>query len=123
MKNEESRFMPSVVFEGMTSINAVIKANREGISDRRITKILFDKEKAKSKSKELNFLNKVSQELNFSFEESSAEEISELTVGNSHGGIIAFCTDRTIEPLTDAKIKSNGFYMMIEGIEDPYNFG
>ena len=69
MKNEESRFMPSVVFEGMTSINAVIKANRECLSDRKITKILFDKEKTKSKGKELNFLNKVSQELNFSVED------------------------------------------------------
>jgi 23S rRNA (guanosine2251-2'-O)-methyltransferase len=59
----------------------------------------------------------------FDVEAVSEETISSLSIGNSHGGIIALCEDRTYPTLTKDSIKENGFYVMIEGIEDPYNFG
>ena len=46
-----------------------------------------------------------------------------MTTGNTHGGILAECTPRTIPALTAEAVKPDGFYVMIEGIEDPYNFG
>ena len=56
--------------------------------------------------------------------ESDFESLNEITLGASHGGIVAIANDRTLPCLTEsAKLESNGFYAMIQGIEDPYNFG
>ena len=49
--------------------------------------------------------------------------ISELTTGTSHGGIIAFCSAKSIPKLTQSNIAPNGVYFMLDGVEDPYNFG
>ena len=123
MKKEESRFTPHAVFEGMTSIRAVINSNKAGISDRRITKVIVDRERVETKKNDISFLRAVSSELSFEIEYAEHSEIASLAVGNSHGGIIALCSDRTIPELSSYRIASDGFYVMIEGIEDPYNFG
>lgn len=123
MKKEESRFAQSTLFEGMTSIRSVIYAADRGISDRRIIRILVDSERCKSRGKELAWLRVKSRELGFSIEQTTAAEIDALTTGNTHGGIVAECTERTIPSLDGSEIKPDGFYVMIEGIEDPYNFG
>jgi len=123
MKNEQSRFEASTVFEGMTSISAVINGYKNGTTDRRPEIILVDKDKVKSKEKEIAFLKRNSEAFGYSIKYTDAAEIEGLTTGNSHGGIIALCTERTIPALREAEISVNGFYVMIEGIEDPYNFG
>ncbi|MBE6541707.1 MAG: RNA methyltransferase [Ruminococcaceae bacterium] len=123
MKKEESRFSDSTLFEGMTSIRSVIHANENGTSDRRIKRIIVDRDKLKSRAKELGWLKYKSGEMGFTIEHVSSDEIDSITTGNSHGGIIAECSERTIPSLEEAEIKPNGFYVMIEGIEDPYNFG
>ena len=124
MIKEESRFADSTVFEGMTSIRALIDNLKDGKDNaRKIEKILFDKEKEKSKAKELGSLKKMADLFGFLVEGASAEEIESYTVGASHGGIIALCAERTYPKLTVNSIVENGFYVMIEGIEDPYNFG
>lgn len=123
IKKEEDKFVDSLIFEGMTSISSIINSPDE--NDRKIIKIIYDEAKSKNKSKELNFLRNKSKELNFEMISASFEEINELTIGNSHGGIIAICSHRNIENLSNINdgIKTNGFYVMLEGIEDPYNFG
>ena len=123
MKKEESRFAESTLFEGMTSIRAVITAMDSGISDRRIASVLVDRDKQKSRAKELGWLRHKAQEHGFSIEPVPAEEIEVLTTGNTHGGLIARCSARTIPALELSAIKPDGFYVMLEGIEDPYNFG
>jgi 23S rRNA (guanosine2251-2'-O)-methyltransferase len=55
--------------------------------------------------------------------ESDAETLDKMTVGSSHGGIIAECSDKQTSAISAENIKENGFYVYIEGIEDPYNFG
>ena len=124
MIKEENRFVSSTVFEGMTSIRALIdnlKADKNNA--RKIEKILFDKEKASKKAKELGYLRKMSELFGFKLIESNENEISSLSIGASHGGIIAICDEREYPVLSADCIKENGFYVMIEGIEDPYNFG
>ena len=123
MQKEAEKFAQSSLMEGMFSIRAVLRAGEEGISDRKIEKILFDREKAKSKAKELSFLRAKAKEHGFSIEFTDAAKIDELTVGNSHGGIVAFCTERSVPSVSEMNIRENGFYVMLEGIEDPYNFG
>lgn len=124
MQKESIKFSDSVVFEGMTSIRAIIKSIDENIGDRRIEKILFDKNKLPKIAKEIGYLRAVSEKYGFSLFEESAERIDELSIGESHGGIIAIVSERTIPCLDmNSDIISNGFYAMIDGIEDPYNFG
>ena len=111
------------IFEGMTSISAVIKSISDGKSDRRIVKILYDKARAKQKSRELGFLSHSAQRLNFELVDTDSSEIDALTSGTTHGGIVAVCTKRSF-PMINVNFLTNGnFFVLIEGIEDPYNFG
>ena len=124
MIKEESRFKGSTIFEGMTSIRAVLDNLKENKPNaRKIEKILFDREKIKSKAKELGYLKKMSELFGFIIEETTNEVINSFSVGASHGGIIAFCSQKNYKKLEKNDIIDNGFYVMIEGIEDPYNFG
>ena len=50
---EQDKQQPENLFEGMTSIRAVIKSIEDGSSDHRITRILFDESKRRSRSGEL----------------------------------------------------------------------
>ena len=123
MKKEISRFTDSVLFEGMTSLRACIRAMEESIHDRRILRVLYDRDKSESKRKELRYLRAMGTKLGFPLEETDGAYLDEVTVGSSHGGIIAECTDRRIPSLSAGLLRDNGFYVLIEGIEDPYNFG
>ena len=120
-QKENEKFVTSNVLEGMTSISALLNSTEQ--NDRKILGIWFDAAKKKSKAAELGFLVAKSHELSFPIEFRSAEEIDAASIGHTHGGILAFCSDRTIPPLTRDAIKPNGFYVYLEGVEDPYNFG
>lgn len=123
MRKESLNFKDSTVFEGMTSVRSILRGRDTGINDRRIEKILFDRSNIKKISKEIGYLKAVSEKYGFVLAESSSDEIDELALGNTHGGIIAIASERTISPLCPELITENGFYVMIQGIEDPYNFG
>lgn len=122
MKREESRQAPSVIFEGMTSIRSVINGFENGVTDRRIVRVFADSSKREQKKKELSYLTAISHRDSFDIEYVSSDEIDRLTTGSSHGGIVAECTERTVPTLGKTDIKGS-FWVMIEGIEDPYNFG
>lgn len=121
MIKEEVKFTPSTVLEGMTSISALLNSGAE--NDRKIEKVLIDREKRKSKSTQIGFLTAKSHEIGFPVEFVESAEIDRLATGNTHGGILALCTDRTIPPLDVSDIRPDSFYVYLEGIEDPYNFG
>ena len=124
MQKEDIKFKDSTVFEGMTSIRAIIRGIDSGINQRQIKQILFDKAKLKKIAKEVGYFRAVSDKYGFKLCESCAEELDKITLGNSHGGIVAITEERVLPCLSDASpILPCGFYVMIEGIEDPYNFG
>lgn len=124
MQKEELKFKDSTVFEGMTSIRAILRGIDAGVNDRRITTILFDKAKIRKISKEVGYLKAVSSQYGYSVVDSTDEELDKLTLGNSHGGLIAITEERVLPYLDqNSDILPCGFYVMIEGIEDPYNFG
>ena len=124
MIKEEKRQISSLVFEGMTSIRAIIDNLKSNVPNaRKIDKILYDKSRYDKIKKDILYLEKMSEIYSFGVLESTTEEIDSLTIGNSHGGIIAICHEREYKTLELGDIKENGFYVMIEGIEDPYNFG
>lgn len=121
MQKENQKFIDSEILEGMTSISALL--NAEEHNDRTIIKVWIDREKRKSKAAEIGFLTAKSNQYHFPIEFVGREELDAFTVGNTHGGIIAFCSSRTIPDLAYEDIFPNGFYVYLEGIEDPYNFG
>ena len=123
MIKETDRFADSTVFEGMTSLRAVIRASEEGLSDRRILRVLYDLEKAGDKAKELAWLRRMGEKLSFPLVACEASVIGQMATGASHGGILAECSARSLPSLRDASLPASGFVVLIEGIEDPYNFG
>ena len=123
MLKEDIRFSESTILEGMPSISALIRAMELSLHDRRIIKILFDRAKQKKKIPEFNFLQANSVKHGFELCLVDAAEIDAQTIGSTHGGIIAICTDRTLISLNKAVLNSQGIYYMLDGVEDPYNFG
>lgn len=127
MQKENIKFNDSLCFEGATSIRAILTGIESEVNDRKITKILHTHDISDKTIKFLGYLKAVSGKYDFTIEETTTDAIENLTLGESHGGIIAITKDRTIPELTTENfssfIKPNGFYAMIQGIEDPYNFG
>ena len=115
--------MTEFVFEGMTSISALIKAAETRTDARKIKKVLYDEKKRGSEYRRIAFLEIKSKELGFELAPADAEMIESLSNGKTHGGFIAICSDKEYLPLSDADIKENGLYFVLDGIEDPFNFG
>ena len=110
------------IFEGMTSISSIISSIDNGYSTRKIIKILYNSDKKKSKYNELKFLASKADTIGFELIGVSHCVIDGLAKGKTHGGIIAICTKVDIPELAPEKIISNGFYIVLDGIEDPFNF-
>ena len=124
MKKEYSRFAGSNLFEGIVSLRTLISVREKaGNNDRRIKTVYYSADRAKKEKKELSWLTHRAEEQGFEIKITEPDVIDEMATGNTHGGIIAECTDRTFLNTEPSNIKDNGFYVMIEGIEDPYNFG
>ena len=123
MIKENIKFQDSTVFEGMTSIRAILNAYDSNFNDRKIERIFFDQARESKNAKELGYLKAVSTKYGYELIKTTSEEIEKMALGSSHGGIIAQTTARTIPPLSSASLISGNFFCMIEGIEDPYNFG
>jgi len=117
----------NLIFEGMTSIRAVIAAIESGNSDRRIVRCIVSEGRAQARAKELSYIKAMSYKYGFSIEAMADEAVDSLSIGQNHGGLILETTARTIPPLTEdaiAKLPENErYFVMLEGIEDPYNFG
>lgn len=116
------KFEDSCILEGITSVRALLEADADW-NDRRILEVLYDEKRAQMQKKELGWMRHRGEERGFSVRIADSAEIDRLALGNTHGGLIALCSERTIPSLEHVSLKENGFYLMLEGIEDPYNFG
>ncbi|MFA5561018.1 MAG: TrmH family RNA methyltransferase [Eubacteriales bacterium] len=125
MLKEEEKFAPSTVMEGMTSIRAVLKGQTTSNNDRKIEKILFQQEKEAQLQRELGYLRAMGREKGFEVLPVEAERLHRLCIGSSHGGVVALTGERKLPALSEAlkAIRPDGLYVLLEGIEDPYNFG
>ena len=103
IKKETYLQCPDVnIFEGMTSISAILKNYEQNVTSKRtIVRILFDQSKTNSKGRELSFLKKMALKYQFEIKLVSAEEIESKTTGNTHGGIIAECLSKALGALSD----------------------
>ena len=120
---ERDKFENSNIFEGIVSFRAVLNTILEKKTDRQILTVYYDSEKVKKKPKEYSFLKAKSFELGYELLLVDKKEIDGLTLGNSHGGLAFVCTNKSYPVLDGSHVKDDGFYVMLDGIEDPYNFG
>lgn len=112
------------LFEGMTAISALLDPAIRDFNDRRVLEILADRERAARKPHELSFLRARGRELGFPVTLVEKEKLDAMTDGQTHGGFAARVTERHIPELETCPeaIRRDGFYVLPEGIEDPYNF-
>ena len=127
---EADKQSESNLFEGMTSIRAVLKSLESPPPgyDRRIERVYFDETKKKARSGELSYLKAMSYKYGFEMIPATPDEISSMAIGSTHGGLLMQTSARTIPELTEKAIeetipRERRFFVMLEGIEDPYNFG
>ena len=112
-----------VMVEGMTSVSALINSVLSGKNTRRILQVLVSNEAIKSKRRETAFLRAKAGVLGYCFSVVPVGEIDGLAEGKTHGGIIALCTERHLPALVAENLPELGFFVLLEGIEDPFNFG
>ena len=110
-------------FEGMTSISSLIKAAESRPSARKLKTVFYDEGKVSSKYSQIKFLSIKSKELGFELIPKPAEFIDGLANGSTHGGFVALCENRNYPSLSAENLKPDGIYYIIDGIEDPFNFG
>ena len=111
------------IFEGITSISALINAKNTNNNDRKIIKILIDKSKINAKWHQIAFLKSAALKYDFIIEYVEFYVIDELATSTSHGGFLALCSDRHYIDVKSLTPSEQGFYVYLDGIEDPYNFG
>lgn len=117
----------NLIFEGMTSIRAVIAAIESGRSDRKIVRVIVAESRQKARAKELSYIKAMSYKYDFPIVTVPDNEVDAAALGASHGGLLLEATARTIPTLTADALaavpENERFFVMLEGIEDPYNFG
>ncbi len=126
MLKEQEKFGDSNLLEGMVSVRAVLDMQNSPHNDRRILELFYAEERAENHAKELAWLAHRAEEFSFPITRVPMQVLDDMAIGNTHGGVIARCSARTIPPLTAASaaaLPAHGFFVMLDGIEDPYNFG
>ncbi|MCD7783909.1 MAG: RNA methyltransferase [Firmicutes bacterium] len=123
MDSENQKYAPSNVFEGLLSVRTLIHELSRRENARKIKNVYYDDTFERKNFKTLSWIFAESRIHDFEVTKTSEEFITSLSVGKTHGGIAAICDDKTYPALTPSLIVENGFYVMLDGIEDPYNFG
>ncbi len=104
------------IIEGKVSIEAVLEAEF-----RTVDAIWINKNKRRDRFRKILSTAK-KKKITVKFV--TGDQLAEHATGKSHGGIIAFVSAREFMPAEELiRDKENGFIAMIDGIEDPYNFG
>lgn len=127
MKKESERYLESNIFEGIVSLRAIMYAIDNNISNRRIERIMYLRDNINKRPKEYAWLKHSAERYGFELVLCGCDDIDEFAIGTSHGGIIIFCSERSFcgydTEMACELIKNGRFFVMLDGIEDPYNFG
>ncbi len=103
--------------EGALSVSAALKAAR-----REIFEILIDRDKRFDQR--LNEIRRHANQATIKLTYVPSTKIEEYATGKSHGGVVALAGSRRFECLADLiPPDRSAFVVMLDGIEDPYNFG
>jgi 23S rRNA (guanosine2251-2'-O)-methyltransferase len=114
--SEDSTAEPTSVLEGHLSVEATLEAGVRPIH--RIVAV-------RPGDRRLGRLRALARERGVVIEPRSEEEVAALASGRTHGGVVALVGPRrhlSIHELLSAS-GPTPFVVMLDGIEDPYNFG
>jgi len=107
----------SSTLEGFLSILAAIEAQSRPIEQ----VLIHDK---KRYDKRLAYLRHTAERADITVDYVPQERIDTLTDGNTHGGVVAIVGERRFVQLADLiPTDKVAFIAMLDGIEDPFNFG
>lgn len=112
----------SIIIEGMTSVSALINAINSGINDRKMSRIYVSESVVVKRSRELGFLRANARKLGYEISVVSPSELDKMSLGDTHGGIIAVCSERSFPAVNSAILPADGIFALLDGIEDPFNF-
>lgn len=107
--------MEKYTVEGSVSVKAVLNGGKRDIYE-----ILFDRER---KDRDLSFILKKAKEMGVKYTPCKRSDIDAVATGKTHGGIIAHVGDRRYDTEEELFNAEKPFIVLLEGIEDPYNFG
>jgi len=102
----------------MVSLRALIACRT-----RKIYTVFYSEARKEKYPKEYAYLCHRADDKLFELKVCSKEEIERLANGRTHGGVLALCGERKYEDFSKDALTENGFFVMTEGVEDPYNFG
>ncbi len=107
--------MEQIILEGAISVKAALEAGR-----RKIFEIITD---GRTPDRNRNYILNLAKNKNIPIRTVFSEEISALAGGTSHGGLLAVTGERTYQNYEELISTPLPFLALLEGIEDPYNFG
>lgn len=105
----------SLHVEGTLSTKAVIEAKR-----RKVSQIYIEDNK---RSKDIGYIYHLAMKNEIPVEYVTRDFIDEKASGKTHGGVMALVKDRDYQELSTITNKKEPFIAILEGIEDPFNFG
>lgn len=100
------------IFEGSISCKAILEGKK-----RTCYCLYVDKKK---RSKDFSYIIAIAKKNHVPVQLCTREQINELALGKTHGGILLEADTQEINSLHE---KINGFLFYADGIEDPYNLG
>ena len=109
-----------ILLEGIISIEAAINGGK-----REIVEVYIDKSKVEKRDRKATRFLSLLKEKAIKFTLCQRDYIDSLCDGTSHGGIVAKVTERSYCDLSRLllTIKDGGYLVMLDGVEDPFNFG
>lgn len=106
--------METYVLEGNISVKAALQSKH-----RKVFELLVD---PKKKDKDTSFIVRLAKKQGIPVISLAREELDAIASGKTHGGLLARCGERNYQRIEDV-ISSNCFLALVEGVEDPFNFG
>ncbi|MBQ9544871.1 MAG: RNA methyltransferase [Clostridia bacterium] len=117
MKTPEEKYADSSFVEGALSVLTVLKG-----SSREVYEVVVS-DSCDRENKNAAQVLSLCAEKGIAVTEKSAEDFSREFSGANNGGIAARVGERKLVSLSELLSKKDGFFFMLCGLEDPYNFG
>ncbi|MBQ3791536.1 MAG: RNA methyltransferase [Clostridia bacterium] len=107
-----------LIFEGLASLRPLLEDGHP----RKILRMLIADANREKKPRDVGYVLARSRALDFPVEWVSKESLDKMCQGKTHGGFAAVVESLPLRQY-DGNPEVNGFYLYLEGLEDPYNFG
>ncbi len=102
------------ILEGKISVKAALQS-----PFREVKTIFIDENK---KDRDTSYIMRLAKQQGVVLQTRTRKQIEDICSGNTHGGIIAFVKERSFQSIEDIPTH-NIFIAVVEGVEDPFNFG